>query len=81
MTTDEIVNRWAEAKWGLTDVVEVRFEHYEGFGGSDVTPAEPEEHMVCLLLADGTHRTYGDVWLTTDLINEILAAARDDGGT
>jgi hypothetical protein len=84
MTTAEVLRRWAERKWGLAGVRDVTFEHYEGFGGSDVTPAEAEEHLVRVALGDGTCKVYDDVWLTTDLINEILAAgssATDLGST
>lgn len=72
---DSVLCRWASAKWSLENVVDVRFEHYEGFCGTDVTPAEPEEHEVRVVLVDGTNRVFDDVWLTTDLIREILAAA------
>lgn len=79
MTTDEILCRWAELRWGLSDVHAVRFEHHEGFAGSDVTPSEPEEHYVVVSLGEpGDTRVFDDVRLTTDLVNEILTAARGE---
>lgn len=75
MTAEELLVRWAEKKWGLTNVVRVEFEHTPGQADfSTLTPGWPEEQLVIVHFDAGTTRTYSDVWLTTDLINEILTS-------
>jgi hypothetical protein len=80
MSVDEMLCRWAEGKYGLTNVVRVEFVYDEGFPGTDVTPADMPSMDVAVTTADGERkRMWEDLAYAPELIREILEVAEQMG--
>lgn len=76
MNADEMLRRWAEQRFGIERVVRVEFKYDAGFGGSDVTPADPEELVLIVEGAAGEHLWLDDLKLVPSLILEIVEFAQ-----
>jgi hypothetical protein len=72
MTVDEMLCRWAEAKYGMTDVTLVEFEHEEGWGGTDVTPGDPDRVKVYVTDSEARWLKESEIEVLPALIREIV---------
>lgn len=79
MNTNEIIKKWAEAKYSLKDVTEVSFNLENGAEGCLTCGPEPAEIDVFIRYIDvfirydsgNKHKSFNEYY-ATELINEIL---------
>jgi hypothetical protein len=72
MSTEEMLCRWAEQKYGLPRVLKVEFEFDEGWGGTDITPGDPARIDLYVTTPDKRTRVDSDLEFIPALIREIV---------